>query len=132
MSSTWWEGKASLRAVRGHRAPCAGGQPPPPMTPQLLVPHPYFHNSRCSWVFLYFLEHAQPLGCVRLFVTPWTVACQAPLSVGLPRQKYWSGLPVPPPGDFPDPGIKPLSPMSPALQADSLPLCHLGSPCLPG
>ena len=51
MSSTWWEGEVSLRAVRGHRAPCAGGQPPPPMTPQLLVPHPYFHNSRCSWEF---------------------------------------------------------------------------------
>ena len=49
---------------------------------------------------------------------PWTVACQAPLSMGFPRQEYWSGLPFPSPGDLPDPGIK-LG--SPALQADSLP-----------
>ena len=44
-----------------------------------------------------------------------------PLSMGISRQEYWSGLPLPPPGDLPDPGIKP---MSPALQADSLPLSH--------
>ena len=50
-------------------------------------------------------------------MTPWTVACQAPLSMGFSRQEYWSGLPFPSPGDFPDPGIK-LG--SPALQADSL------------
>ena len=50
-------------------------------------------------------------------VTPWTVARQAPLSMGFPRQEYWSGFPCPPPGDFPDPGIKPGSL---ALQADSL------------
>ena len=50
--------------------------------------------------------------------TPWTVACQALLSMGLCRQEYWSGLPFPSPGDLPDPGIKPGSP---ALQADSLP-----------
>ena len=43
-------------------------------------------------------------------VTPWTVACQAPLSMGFPRQEYWSGLPFSPPGDLPDPGIKPASP----------------------
>ena len=44
------------------------------------------------------------------FVTPWTVACQAPLSMGFPRQAYWSGLPFPSPGDLPDPGIEPTSP----------------------
>ena len=49
-------------------------------------------------------------------VTPWTVACQAPLSMGFPQQESWSGLPFPSPGDLPDPGIKPGSP---ALQADS-------------
>ena len=43
-------------------------------------------------------------------VTPWTVACQAPLSMGFPRQEYWSGLPFPPPGDLPDPAIEPASP----------------------
>ena len=47
---------------------------------------------------------------VRLFVTPWTVAHQAPLSTGFPRQEYWRGLPFPPPEDLPDPGIKPESP----------------------
>ena len=53
-----------------------------------------------------------------MFVTPWTVAHQAPLSMGFSRQEYWSGLPFPSPGDLPNPGIKPGSP---ALQADSLP-----------
>ena len=48
--------------------------------------------------------------------TPWTGACQAPLSMGFSRQEYWSGLPFPSPGDLPDPGIEPRSP---ALQADS-------------
>ena len=50
--------------------------------------------------------------------TPWTVACQAPLSMEFSRQEYWSGLPFPFPGDLPDLGIEPRSP---ALQADSLP-----------
>ena len=50
------------------------------------------------------------LNHVRLFVTPWTVAHQAPLSMGFSRQEYWSGLPWPPPGDLPDPGIEPVSP----------------------
>ena len=51
-------------------------------------------------------------------VIPWTVACQALLSMEFPRQEYWSGLPFPPPGDLPNPGT---GPKSPALQADSLP-----------
>ena len=45
----------------------------------------------------------------------WTVTCQAPLAMGFPRQEYWSGLPFPIPGDLPDPGIEPMSPVSPAL-----------------
>ena len=57
-------------------------------------------------------------------MTPWTVARQAPLPMGIPRQEYWSGLPFPSPGDLPDPGIEP---MFPASQADSLPLSHQGS-----
>ena len=52
------------------------------------------------------------------FVTPWTAACQAPLSMGFSRQEYWSGLPFPSPGDHPNPGIEPRSP---AFHADSLP-----------
>ena len=55
-------------------------------------------------------------GHVRLFTTLRTVAHQAPLSMGFSRQEYWSGLPCPPPGDLPDPGIKPESLMSPALE----------------
>ena len=50
-----------------------------------------------------------------LFVIPWTVAHQAPLSMGFSRQEYWSGLPYPPPGDLPNPGIEPASLMSPTL-----------------
>ena len=65
------------------------------------------------------------LSHVRLFVTPWTVARQAPQSMEFSRQEYWSGLPVPYPGDLPKPGIKPGSP---ARQADTLPYEPLGKP----
>ena len=71
---------------------------------------------------------AQSLSCARLFATLWTVACQAPLFMGLSRQECWSGLPFSPPGDLPDPGIKPASPVSPALQADSLAAQPMGKP----
>ena len=60
----------------------------------------------------------QLLSHVRLFCEKkeyWTVACQAPLSMGFPRQEYWSRLPFPPLGDLPDPEMEPTSPMSPAL-----------------
>ena len=53
--------------------------------------------------------------CVRFFVTPWTVAHQAPLSMGFSRQEYWSGLPCSPPADLPNPGIEPESLASPTL-----------------
>ena len=52
--------------------------------------------------------------CVQLCTTLWTVACQAPLSMGFSRQEYWSRLPCLPPGDLPDPGIEPSSLRSPA------------------
>ena len=52
---------------------------------------------------------AQLLSHVQLFVSPWTVAHQAPLSMGFPRQEYWSGLPFPSPGGLPDPGTEPMS-----------------------
>ena len=55
-------------------------------------------------------KKVKSLGRVQLFVTPWTVARQAPLHVEFSRQKYWSGLPFPSPGDLPDPGIEPGSP----------------------
>ena len=57
------------------------------------------------------------LGCVQLFVTPWTVAHQVPLSIEFSRPEYWSGQPFPSPGDLSNPGIEP---MSSALQVDSL------------
>ena len=60
----------------------------------------------------------QPLSRVQLFTTLWTVAHQAPLSMGFSRQEYWSGLSFPTSGDLPNPGIKPKSS---TLQADSLP-----------
>ena len=72
------------------------------------------------------------LSHVRLFVTPWTVAYQAPPSMGFSRQEYWSGLPFPSPGDLPDPGIEPRSP---TLEADALTSEPPGKPlqylCLP-
>ena len=67
------------------------------------------------------------LSCVLLLVTLWTVAHQAPLSMGFSRQEYWSGVPFPSPGDLPNPGIEP---MSLALQADSLQLSHWRSPLI--
>ena len=65
------------------------------------------------------------LSCVRSFsTTPWTVACQAPLTMGFSRQEYWNGLPFLSPGDLARPGIEHSSP---ALQVDSVPLSHLGN-----
>ena len=74
---------------------------------------------------LFSFVQAQSLSWV--FAAPWTIAWEAPLSMGFSRQECWSGLTFPPPGDLPHPGIEPRSP---TLQADSLPLSHLGSPKL--
>ena len=67
-------------------------------------------NSHC-----YRCMHAQLFSHVPFFVAPWTVACQAHLSMGLSRQEYWSGLQFLPPGNLPDLGIEPTSPVCPAL-----------------
>ena len=72
--------------------------------------------------------HVLSLSHVQLFSTTWTVACQAPLSMGFPRKKYWSGLQFPSPGELPNPGIKPASSESLIWQVDSLLVSHLGSP----
>ena len=90
------------------------------------------HSSQIPGHF----REAQSLLCVVVcvlshvwfFGTPWTVACQSPLSIEFSRQEYWSGLPCPLPGDLPDPGVEPMSLASPALAGGFLPLCHLGSP----
>ena len=63
------------------------------------------------------ISSVQLLSRVQLFATPWTVACQAPLSMGFSRQQSWSELPFPSPGDLPNPG---LEPSPPALQTDAL------------
>ena len=65
--------------------------------------------------------HLQSLIRGQLFITPWTVVPQAPLSTGFSRKEYWSGLPVPPPEDLPDSG---MAPTSPALACGFLPLSH--------
>ena len=66
--------------------------------------------------------------CLTLSAISWIVALHSPPSMGFSRQEYWSGLPFPPPGDLPDPGIEPASPVAPELQADCLLLNHQGSP----
>ena len=68
------------------------------------------------------------LNLVWLFVTLWTVACQAPQSIEFSRQEYWDELPCPLPGDLPNPGIKPESPVYLAWQADSLMWSYQGKP----
>ena len=85
-------------------------------------PTPRVHPNLCPssrWCHpTIILLKVKPLSCVRLFVTLWTVAYQASLSMGFSRQEYQSGLPFPSPGDLPEPGIEPTSP---ALWADALP-----------
>ena len=80
-------------------------------------------NARLSLLLLLLRSSSR----VQLCVTPWTAACQAPLSMGFSRQEHWSGLPCPPPRDLPDPGTKPRSS---TLQADSLLLSHQGNPAV--
>jgi len=62
------------------------------------------------YIYIYIVVVVYSLSHVQLFATPWTVACQAPLSMGFPRQEQesWSGLPFPSPGDVPNPGVKPV------------------------
>ena len=74
-------------------------------------------ESSCLWGRVKVKVKVKSLSCIGLFATSQTVAYQAPPFVGFSRQKYWSGLPFPSPGDLPDPGFEP---MSAALQADVL------------
>ena len=85
-------------------------------------------HKHTSIILLKATVYAQSLSRVQLFATPRTAARQAPLSMGFSRQEYWSGLPFPSPGHLPEAGIKHASSVSPALQEDSLPLSHWGSP----
>ena len=79
---------------------------------------------RCTQVCLCVLSHVQ------LFVTPQAVACQAPLSMELSPQEYWSGLPFSPPQDLPDPGIQPTTPAAPALAGRFFTTASPGKPTL--
>ena len=97
------------------------------------VPLSFFLEDSCSTMLCQFLLdsevnqlcYAQSLSHVQHFATPWTAARQALLSMGFSRQEYWSGLPCPPPGDLPSPGIE-IRQLS--LQADSLPFKPPGKP----
>ena len=77
-----------------------------------LVKVPLFPPSPSQFVLC---VHAKLLSYILLFATLWTMACQAPLTVGFSKQEYWSGLPCPPSGDLPDPRIELKSLTSPAL-----------------
>ena len=83
-------------------------------TPGWTMAFTHLPPVRLIWILC-----AQLLTPFWLFAAPWTITCQASLSVGFSRQEYWSGLPFPPPGDLANPGIKPKSLRSPAL-ADGL------------
>jgi len=72
-------------------------------------------NLVCMCVCVHTCVYTQSLIYVRLFVTPYTIACQVPLSMGFSPQDCWSGLPFPPPGGLPDPGVRPVSLAFPAL-----------------
>ena len=72
--------------------------------------------------------HAQSLNHLRFFVTSWTIVPQAPLSMGFPRQEYWSGLPFPSPGNLLNPGIEPASPASPAMAGGFFTMVSPGKP----
>ena len=108
-------------------------------TKSVLIFCPFFDQAACvSDADLHELSHMAVGACVLSLsvvsdsVIPSTVAHQAPLSTGFPRQEYWSGLPSPSPGDLPKPGIKPKSFASPDWQADSLPLVPSGRPIYVG
>ena len=92
----------------------------------LMAIHPKMNSSNLwwgshAWVPSYFSH-------VWLLETLWAVVCQAPLSMVFSRQEWWSRLPCPPPGDLPKPGIEPMSPVTPTLQVNFLPLSHRGKP----
>ena len=104
--------------VRWHLGHCRG------LAVSLASTHkmPVTHTHTQLWqLTLSPCMHVQWLSYVRLLVTLWTIACQAPLSMGFSRKEYWNGLPCPPPGNLLNPWIEPELPVSPASQGDSLP-----------
>ena len=83
-----------------------------------------FSLGKCDLLSYSLSPYAQSLSCFQLFTNPWTVAHHASQSMEFSGQEYCSGLPFTPPGDLSHVGMAPTSLVSPALQADSLPLCH--------
>ena len=79
-------------------------------------------------MYQYTSANAQLLSRVRLFATPWAVARQVPLSMEFPKQEHWTGLPFLPPANLPDPGIKPISLVSPALAGEFFTTLPPGKP----
>ena len=86
--------------------------PTPVLPAPRSCPVPFPRGDQCYWFLVNVCVWAQ--SCLTL-CDPWTVACQAPLSMEFSRQEYWSGLPFPTPGDIPNPGIEPEFPASPEL-----------------
>ena len=87
----------------------------------LNLPHQPLYWRQARYVYV----RAQCFSRIQLFVTPWTIARQTPLSMGFSSQEYWSGLPFPPTGDLPDPRIEPTSP---ALAGRFFTTSYLGIP----
>jgi len=127
----YYNGFCHISTWIGHRYTCVPLILNPPPT---FFPHPIplgcpralalgalFHTSNLHWPsvlhMIVYMFQCKSLSRVQLFVTPWTVAHQAPPFMGFSKQEYWSGLPFPSPGDLPNPGIEPRSP---TLQADTL------------
>ena len=120
-----------------HKDPCLC---PPSTSDQSLSRRELYHLVEYGWFANFIQKHhyhammccVYSVSCVRLSVTTWTIARQAPLSMGLSRQEYWSGLPFPPPGGLPNPGTEPTSPVAPALQVEFLLAEPLGKPIFQG
>ena len=97
---------------------------------QFILLYASFGNCPNKYYILKFIPSNIVLGClgrVWLFMTPWTLACQAPLSMGFSREEYWIGLPCPPLGDLPGPWIRPTSHISCIGRRILYYYCHLGS-----
>ena len=131
------------RILWGHRKEVAVCKPRRGTSKQSALPMPCSWTSgpwSCGTLFLlvkppcgfcYAVRACLVASVVWDSATLWTIIHQAPLSMGFSRQEYWSTLPFPPPGNIPNPGIEPMSPVALALQPYSLPLSHWGLRCHP-
>ena len=121
MSSSWWEQKLYVWMQADLDSnPCSAIKNSNCRYINLAIPTTMSYPAKWKWKVKWKVSQSceKSLSSVRLFVTPWTVAHQAPPSMEFPRQEYWSGLSFRSPGDLPDSGIEPRSP---ALLADTWP-----------